>query len=280
MMFRFLSAIAADSQSRLIALDERLRDFYRTADEQNYWELAEGHNVDWRDGAHPQHERLLEWIGESDRVADFGCGSAHAAAALGNPERYIGIDWSESQLDANRERYPGATFIHSSLYAAPLRDGECDWAISLFVLEHTVFPTRLLDEMLRVIRPGGRIAIICPQMRPNVMNSMWAGLSATQSFWEKMRRRRYFDAAWHAVELRLLFPIFCAISDRFSGRFLIYPKPRCFYAAYTSDTDAVYWADEHEVGAHLAAAGCRIESSPSPSRSGLVFLIAKKADAP
>src|SRR3954452_6629073 len=73
MMFRFLSAVAADDQPRLIALDERLRDFYRTADEQNYWELADGHNVDWRDGGHPQHERLLEWIGERDRVADFGC---------------------------------------------------------------------------------------------------------------------------------------------------------------------------------------------------------------
>jgi len=280
MIFRFLSAVSADDLPRLIDLDEKLREFYRTAEQQNYWELAEHHNVDWRDGGHPQHERLLERIGANDRVADFGCGSAHAAAALGNPRRYAGIDWGESQLRRNRERYPEASFLHSSLYETPLRDGESDWAISLFVLEHTVFPTRLLDEMLRVVRPGGRIAIICPQMRPGVMNSMWAGFSAIQSFWEKIRRRRYVDALWHAIELKLVYPIFCALSDRFSGRFLIYPKPRCFFAPYTSDTDAVYWADEDEVRAYLAAKACRLESPPSPRGSGLVFAIAQKGGAP
>jgi len=279
MISRFLSAVSADDLPRLIQLDEKLRDFYRTASQQDYWAIAEHHNVDWRDGAHPHHERLLERIGANERVADFGCGSAHAAAAIGNPERYTGIDWGESQLCRNRERYPAATFLHSSLYDTALRDGEIDWAISLFVLEHTVFPTRLLAEMLRVVRPGGQIAILCPQMRPRVMNSMWAGLSAIQSFWEKLRRRCYIDALWHAIELRLVFPIFCECSDRFSGRFLIYPTPRCFVAPYTSDTDAVYWADEAEVRAYFADRGCRIESPPTPRNEGVAFVIVQKGGA-
>jgi len=276
MIFRFLSAVREDDLPRLRELDGKLRDFYRTAQEQDYWLLAEGHNVDWRDGAHPLHERLLAAIGPEARVADFGCGSAHAAAALGNEARYTGIDWGESQIAANRQRYPAAAFVHSSLYETPLGDAAVDWAISLFVLEHTVFPTRLLDEMLRVVRPGGRVAIICPQMRLRVMNSMWAGLTATQSFYEKVRRRRYVDALWHAVELSLLFPIYCRLSNRFSGRFLIYPRPRCFYAPYTSDTDAVYWADEREVRDYLAGKGCAIESPPSPRGAGSVFVIARK----
>ena len=274
--FRFRSAIDPSEEPHLDDLDRRLREFYAAAAEQDYWLLAEGHNVDWRDGAHPLHERLLAAIGPEARVADFGCGSAHAAAALGNEARYTGIDWGESQLAANRERYPAAAFVLSSLYDTPLGDGTVDWAISLFVLEHTVYPTRLLDEMLRVVRPGGRLAIICPQMRPHVMNSMWAGLTATQSFYEKVRQRRYVDALWHAIELRLLFPIYCRLSNRFSGRFLIYPKPRCFYAPYTSDTDAVYWADEREVRDYLAGKGCTIESPPSPPGSGGVFVIARK----
>ncbi|HJQ38770.1 MAG TPA: class I SAM-dependent methyltransferase, partial [Thermoanaerobaculia bacterium] len=267
------SAASANDLPRLLELDEKLREFYRTATEQDYWEAAENSNGDWRDGAHPQHAQLLELIDPNARVADFGCGSAHAAAQLGNPRRYTGIDWGERQLERNRQRFPDASFHHSSLYRTPLPDGEFDIAMSLFVLEHTVFPTRLLDEMMRVVKPGGRVIILCPQMRPHVMNSMWAGTSAMQSFWEKIRKRRFFDAAWHAIELRLLFPIFCRLSDRLGGRFLIYPKPRCFYAPYSSDTDAVYWADEREVRDDLAAKGCTLQSPPN---AGVVFVIAQK----
>ena len=276
MIFRFLSAVSSKDLPRLIALDQRLRDFYGGATDQGYWTCAEEQNTDWRDGNHPHHQQLLQVIGARDRVADFGCGSAHAAAALGNPERYTGIDWSERQVAADSEKYPAARFFSSSLYATPLNDGELDWSFSLFVLEHCVFPTRLLDEMLRVVHDGGRIAIICPQMRPHVMNSMWSGLSAIQSFWEKIRRRKYVDALWHLIELRVLFPIFCRLSDRRSRQFLIYPQPRCFYAPYTSDTDAVYWADEREVRDYLVSKGCEIESAPSPPGSDAVFVIARK----
>jgi SAM-dependent methyltransferase len=276
MIFRFLSAVSSKNLPRLSALDRRLRDFYGSATDQGYWTCAEEQNTDWRDGRHPHHERLLQVIGPDDRVGDFGCGSAHAVAALGNPERYTGIDWSERQVAADAAKYPAARFFSSSLYATPLNDGDVDFAISLFVLEHCVFPTRLLDEMLRVVHDDGRIAIICPQMRPRIMNSMWSGLSAVQSFWEKTRRRRYADALWHMIELRLLFPIFCKLADRRSRKFLIYPEPRCFYAPYSADTDAVYWADEGEVREYLASRGCEIESSPSPPGSDSVFVIARK----
>lgn len=278
MIFRFLSAVSSGDEARLAAVDARLAAFYASADAQQYWDIAEGHNADWRDGAHPQHEKLLAMIEPGESVADFGCGSAHAAAALGHPGRYTGIDGSESALRDDRLRYPEATFIRSSLYTTPLRDRQVDWAISLFVLEHAVYPTRLLDEMLRVIRPGGRLAIICPQMRPRMMTSMWAGLTAAP-FAEKRARRLWIDALWHAVELKLLFPLFRWWSDHFRGRFLIYPEPRCLYAAYASDTDAVYWADEAEVRAYLASRGCAIESPPSPPGHGLVFVVARKGAA-
>ena len=276
MIFRFLSSVSQRDQPKLHALDERLAEFYRAAQNQDYWSLADEQNADWRDGAHPHHLRLLELIGPSGTVVDFGCGSAHPVAQLGNPGRYLGLDGSESQVRENQVRYPSASFRATSLYDTQLPDGQFDWAISLFVLEHCVFPTRLLDEMLRVVKPGGNLAIICPQMRPRVMNSMWSGLSAIQSFWEKLKRKRYVDALWHAIELRLLFPIFCRITDRWGGRFLIYPKPRCFFAPYTSDTDAVYWADEREVREYLTSNGCELESPQSPSGSESVFVVARK----
>lgn len=276
MIHRFLSAVSENDRPRLRRLDERLQEFYRSAFEQEYWTRAEEANIDWNDGAHPHHARLAQLIDKQARVGDFGCGSAHPAAALGSPTRYTGIDWSEKTVADDAAKYPEARFTASSLYATPLHDAELDWAISLFVLEHCVFPTRLLDEMMRVVRPGGRIAIICPQMRPRIMNSMWSGLSAIQSFWEKLRRRRYLDAAWHLIELRVLFPIFCRLSDRDSRRFLIYPEPRCFYAPYSADTDAVYWADEPEIREYLTQRGCDLESPPSAAGSDAVFVVARK----
>jgi SAM-dependent methyltransferase len=276
MIFRFLPAVSKSDQSQLHALNERLREFYRVAHDQDYWSLADEQNVDWRDGSHPHHLQLMELIGPNETVVDFGCGSAHPIAQLGNPDRYLGLDGSDSQVRENQLCYPSAAFRPTSLYDTRLPGNQFDWSISLFVLEHCVFPTRLLDEMLRVVKPGGRIAIICPQMRPRIMNSMWAGLSATQSFWEKLRGKRYVDAVWHAIELRVLFPIFCRLTDRFGGRFLIYPKPRCFYAPYNADTDAVYWADEREVRDYLSRNRCELESAPSESGSERVFVVARK----
>jgi SAM-dependent methyltransferase len=276
MIFRFLSAVLKRDQVKLAELDKRLRDFYRDAQEQDYWSLAGKQNADWHDGAHPHHLRLGELIGANESVVDFGCGSAHPIAALGNADRYVGLDWSESQVRENQRNYPAARFLHTSLYETQLPDDQFAWAISLFTLEHCVFPTRLLDEMQRVVQPGGQIAILCPQMRPHVMNSMWSGLSAIQSFWAKLKSRRYIDALWHVIELRCLFPLFCRVMDRWGGAFLIYPQPRCFFAPYSFDTDAVYWADESEVRDYLIRKGFDLESEPTTSGSGMVFVIARK----
>jgi hypothetical protein len=62
MIVCFLSATSADDLPRLIELDAKLREFYLTAEQQGYWDIAEHQNIDWRDSAHPHHALLLERI--------------------------------------------------------------------------------------------------------------------------------------------------------------------------------------------------------------------------
>jgi SAM-dependent methyltransferase len=100
-------------------------------------------------------------------VADVGCGrGAHASDPIpfrrdlrilrGHAARVIGIDVDEAAATnplVDEFRRIGADG------AFPIGDGECDFVVSDFVLEHVEQPDRFFAECRRILRPGGRIAL-------------------------------------------------------------------------------------------------------------------------
>jgi len=100
-----------------------------------------------------------EWV-----VADLGCGTGQTAMALApHVRRVIGVDQSSAMLRAARKRSAGLANVElrqGSLEALPLEDGSVDAALLLLALTYVSNPGRALDEMLRVLRPGGRAVIV------------------------------------------------------------------------------------------------------------------------
>jgi ubiquinone/menaquinone biosynthesis C-methylase UbiE len=97
-----------------------------------------------------------------DRVLDAGSGDGHWRDHLPNDIRYVGVDLGVgdkavdySHLDAKAD-----------LMALPLRDASFDAAVSIQVLEHMKKPWRALDELSRVLKPGGVLFLSCPQGEP------------------------------------------------------------------------------------------------------------------
>ncbi len=97
-------------------------------------------------------------------VADLGCGTGEALAAFAPwVRRVIGVDREPAMLEAARARLGGHETVdlrEGVLEELPLRDGEVDVATCMLALLHVDQPERVISEMARVIKPGGRGIIL------------------------------------------------------------------------------------------------------------------------
>lgn len=114
----------------------------------------------------PLVEKLLSAEGSGLRVLDLGCGDGsltHRLARAGHDA--IGLDLPGEGLDAAREAESGARFHEGSVYDAdfPARVGApVDCVVSLEVIEHLLYPRRLLDAARATLRPGGLLVVSTP----------------------------------------------------------------------------------------------------------------------
>lgn len=98
-----------------------------------------------------------------DIIVDIGCGVGDLCRILPLSLKRIGIDLSLSALRyANRDCRTDAMFINANLYDLPLQDESVDIVICLEVLEHLREDDKALEEIRRILRPGGRLIISLP----------------------------------------------------------------------------------------------------------------------
>jgi len=279
----FLDATSPNNQVRLKELDRKLSNFYNSEKAKDYWLNADDINNTWKPDTHPYHLHLKNFIKNGDSIVELGCGSAHAYRNLRElGVKYTGVEWAESQVQTNKDNYPSADFIPSSVYSTSLPSGTFDVAISLFTLEHLVYPHKYLQEMYRLVKLNGIIAIICPDFRRSGgMNSFVCGTSSLD-FRDKLRTGRLWDALIHLYERKFLFPKI--IREQYNTtqkdkKFLIYPNPKCFDGRYYSDTDAVYFVGQQEVQDFVEDMNCKIIATPSnvqDDRFSFCYVVATK----
>ena len=119
-----------------------------------------------------------------------------------------------------------------------------DVALSMFVLEHIVFPQRFLNEAWRVLKTGGRLFIISPDFALTPMASERLGLSYGSGR-DKLRRGRVWDAILTGYHTRIRIPLHRRRRLREIARgqlhFPVLLQPRCLTQdGFTVDCDAVY----------------------------------------
>ncbi len=96
-------------------------------------------------------------------VFEFGCGTGRNLAALLNlgAARVSGCDLSTGMLDQARRRGSRfELFQHDMAHPLPLEAGTFDLALFCLSLEHMESLDMPLREARRIVRPGGRIAIL------------------------------------------------------------------------------------------------------------------------
>jgi SAM-dependent methyltransferase len=115
----------------------------------------------WRSGQDRRLNMIREWADLSGYVLDDGCGLGTYLKAFSpfSQHRY-GL---EVELDRAVKARPSAQGIVQAVgEAVPFAANSFDFLLSNEVIEHVDDDRQALQEMVRVVKPGGRIVIFCP----------------------------------------------------------------------------------------------------------------------
>jgi len=97
-----------------------------------------------------------------EHALDVGCGAGALALALAPiVADVVGIDRVPELLALGRDRAPAnVSFVEGDAEALPFADASFDLVGTLRTLHHVQHPERVLAELARVCRPGGRVLVV------------------------------------------------------------------------------------------------------------------------
>lgn len=101
-----------------------------------------------------------------ERVLDLAAGTGTSTEPFADAGvRAVACDFSLGMLQVGRRRRPDMSFLAGDATRLPFADASFDAATISFGLRNVVDPDAGLREMLRVVRPGGRL-VVCEFSHP------------------------------------------------------------------------------------------------------------------
>jgi ubiquinone/menaquinone biosynthesis C-methylase UbiE len=107
-------------------------------------------------------------LSEGSSAIDVGCGfgddAVEMARRVGADGRVVGVDVSQNMIAEARRRHPEPVapvfWRVADALDLPFEDDTFDACGAATVLQHVSDPAGVLQEMARVLRPGGRMAVL------------------------------------------------------------------------------------------------------------------------
>jgi SAM-dependent methyltransferase len=274
------------SEQQVAALEKALAAFYRNTPPE-YYQMADRSSTQYNPRDQPFYCDLIGRVFPGATVLEAGCGTAHLCPYVGEKSaHYSGLDHSRDLLENNRRRFPRADFY--SLKSPPAKT--FDIVVSLYTIEHIADPPKYLDLLWQYCRPGGLIAIICPEFiaSSGFAPSIFFGRTPRR-LRDKLKAGQIADTVGHLLDLRFRAPLWKKRARTSPpGAFWTNLKPRILHGHdYQIDTDAVHlvqlrdliWFFENK-GAEILQTSANLPGISPEVLSYNCYLLARKPVGP
>lgn len=135
---------------------EKNKRYYREEEEYD-WVQATDHLVGLESFFHRLRQRtivgFISRYARSGKTLDAGCGTGLFLRHL--PPGAVGLDINPRNLEKARKHAPQAKLVLGDVEAMPFADASFATIIMTEILEHLPDPTTMLQEVWRVLSPGG-----------------------------------------------------------------------------------------------------------------------------
>ncbi|TGL49909.1 methyltransferase domain-containing protein [Leptospira kemamanensis] len=135
---------------------------------------------------HPKLYRswILQELPLCENILDLGCGPGGLIPFLLNKAKHVtGVDNSSRMIEnasIHFAKNPSVSLIQTPMEHLPLSSNSCDAVVASMVMHHISHPPTVLEEIARVLKPGGVLCIVdlekhnAEYMRDNFAD-LWLG---------------------------------------------------------------------------------------------------------
>ena len=120
--------------------------------------------VAWVQNAGHRRIRAIVEKMRPEAVLDIGCGEGAHLPFVRDRRQYCGLDIDQPSLVKLGKRFPDACALRADGFNLPFQDDSFDCIINIYNLEHMVFLDLALEEIERVLAPGGSILVSVPSV--------------------------------------------------------------------------------------------------------------------
>jgi ubiquinone/menaquinone biosynthesis C-methylase UbiE len=153
-------AIAVRALRNAPAFAHRLKEWK----ELRYWKKKQAAEIDLTNGHYAWFYTGCFGLGLDDyrghRLLDVGCGPRGSLEWATTAAETVGVDPLADRYRALQTRKQRMNYVNAYAENMPFEDGHFDDVFCFNALDHTADFRRALDEMRRVLKPGGRFLLI------------------------------------------------------------------------------------------------------------------------
>lgn len=134
----------------------------------------------------------LDRLGPAERILDLGCGTGGFGREHDGDAVVVGVDVDTHALQTARE-FEEVLLVDLKENMLPFANRTFDAVVAKDILEHVPNPRPVVDELYRVLEPGGTVLASVPMAKPEVI---WADYTHVRGFTEGAIRTLLKDAGF------------------------------------------------------------------------------------
>lgn len=217
---------------------------------------------------------------KTGNLLDLGCGSGWSSYLLAKKGyMVVGADLNPNSFEA--PIHPNLTLQEGNALSIPFADHSFDIVTSHQIIEHTPNPRNVLKEMMRVLKPGGIVVVVAP----NLLSPLASMRGLVRYVWKNRPWWTIFFRSKNMPQSPFGNSIFEIIFNLIKNIFTIMWKLLAKQPSFTmrtpdltppfiADNDACYLCNPIDLKKHFSLQGYSIIKSGFPGRSTLTSLMA------